>query len=249
MKKVIWIITIGFLWLTSCQSEKPKEKQQKAEEVEEKWELLFDGKTTDGWHVYGQNSVGAKWTVKEGCLVFEGRAEGTSDKITDGGGDLLTDQKFENFEFQLEWNISEGGNSGIFYLVDEDTTYKEAWETSPEMQVLDNERHPDAQAGLDGNHQAGALYDLIPCRIKTVKPAGEWNQVRIVKNNDHVEHWLNGQKVVEYDLNNPEWDEMIKNSKFAELPGFAKASPAYIALQDHDNEVWYRNIRIKIIEQ
>jgi len=247
MKKAHWIIAIGLLSLTSCQSEKSKTDQEASEEPTESWEILFDGKTTDGWHVYAQNSVGPKWTIKEGCLVFEGRAEGVPDKFADGGGDLLTDQKYENFELELEWNISEGGNSGIFYLVAEDTAYKEAWETSPEMQVLDDERHPDAKKGKDGNHKAGSLYDLIPCQTQAVKPAGEWNQVRIVKNNGHVEHWLNGQKVVEFDLYTPEWDEMINNSKFAELPGFAKATSGHISLQDHDNEVWYRNIKIKAL--
>jgi cytochrome c len=142
----------------------------------------------------------------------------------------------------LEWKISEGGNNGILYSVLEDGQYKEVWHTSPEMQILDDFVHKD---GLIFKHRSGDLYDLIACKEIAVRPQGQWNRVRIVKNNGVVEHWLNGIKVVDYDAKSPEWTEMIKKSKFSNLKDFATPGKRRIAFQDHDNQVWFRNLKIR----
>jgi hypothetical protein len=226
-----------------------------AQEKSEGWKLLFDGKTTKGWHRYNSpGQIGSKWKAENGVLTFEGRDKftyllegrmvemGGADAKTDGGIDIVTDQSFVDFDLKLEWKISKGGNSGIFYTVMENPQYIDAWNTSPEMQVLDNAVHKD---GLIHKHRAGDLYDLIACDPVTVKPQGEWNQVRIVKEKGKVQHWLNDVKVVEYDLNSPDWSKMIKNSKFKDLKDFATAKTNKIGLQDHGNQVWFRNIKIK----
>jgi hypothetical protein len=225
------------------------------QEKKEGWKLLFDGKTTSGWHTFNKpGSVGSKWKVEDGLLTFEGRNRfryelegmiiemGDTDKKADGGLDIISDESFQNFEMKLDWKISEGGNSGIFYTVKEDPIYDEAWKTSPEMQVLDNEKNKD---GLIYKHRAGDLYDLIACSEVTVKPQGEWNSVKVVKSGGKVEHWLNGMKVVEYDFNSPEWRGMIAKSKFASLTEYATSKECKIGLQDHDNRVWYRNIKVR----
>jgi hypothetical protein len=221
------------------------------------WKLLFDGKSTAGWHRYNKpGTIGKKWIVENGNLTFEGREKdrfrytiegrviemGNTDKEADGGFDIVTDQSFGDFELQLEWRISKGGNSGIFYTVQELPQYDEAWKTSPEMQVLDDSGHKD---GLIYKHRAGDLYDLIACNPVTVKRPGEWNKVKVVKKKGAVEHWLNDVKVVEYDINSPTWKDMIKNSKFSTLQDFATASVNKIGLQDHDNQVSFRNIKIR----
>jgi cytochrome c len=144
---------------------------------------------------------------------------------------------------RLEWRIQNCGNSGIIFNVHEDDNFDYVWQTGPEMQVLDNVCHPDAQFVT---HRAGDLYDMIECNRVTVKPAGEWNEIRlIVRNNGKSEHWLNGRKVVEYEMFTDEWKEMIANSKFKDMKGFGTYKKGHISLQDHGDLVWYRNIKIK----
>jgi hypothetical protein len=169
--------------------------------------------------------------VVDGALVREGL-----------GGDIMTTDTFDNFELTLEWKVAPGGNSGIFYRVTEraDATY----ETGPEMQVLDDDRHRDGQSRLTS---AGSLYGLYPAPVGAVKPAGEWNAVRIVVNGSHVEHWLNGVKVVEAEIGSDDWNQRVANSKFRQWPHFGKASRGHIALQDHGDWVAYRNIRIRVL--
>ncbi len=225
------------------------------QEKMEGWKLLFDGKSTKGWHRYNSpGTIGSKWVAENGNLNFKGRHRfrytlegyviemGKADKRGDGGMDIVTDNTYSDFELNLEWKISEGGNSGIFYTVLEDSKYDEAWKTSPEMQVLDNFGNKD---GIIYKHKAGDLYDLIACKEITVKPAGEWNKVKVIKNKGAVQHWLNDVLVVEYSLTSPEWKEMIARSKFSTLQDFATTTKCRIGLQDHDNEVWFRNIKIK----
>jgi len=211
------------------------------EEKTEGWVLLFDGKTTKGWRGYNKETfpqVG--WEIVDGTLhcIASGRGEAGH------GGDIITEKTYKNFILKLEWKIAPGGNSGIFYRAVEKPG-RPIWQMAPEMQVLDNERHPDAKLGKNGNRQAGALYDLIPANPQTTKPAGEWNKVKIYVNEDHVEHWLNGKKVLEYNLWTPQWKEMVKNSKFAKYPDFGEYKEGHIGLQDHGDDVWYRNIKIK----
>lgn len=227
MKHILsFVILFCMISITHAQSSK-KEKG---------WTSLFDGKTTKGWHNYGKKDISPLWKVEDGALIMSAK----------GAGDIATDKEYEDFEFELEWKISEGGNSGIYYLVNENPEkYTKGWNTGPEMQVLDDDKHPDATKGKDGNHQAGALYDLIPATNKQLKPVGEWNIAKIIVNKGKVEHWLNGSKIVSYDLDSPEFAALVKASKFATLPDFAKFRKGRIMLQDHGDLVWYRNIRIR----
>jgi 3-keto-disaccharide hydrolase len=199
-----------------------------AAERQDGWQLLFDGHTTKGWRGFRQKTVPKGWVVEDGELVREA-----------GGGDIITLKQYHNFELALEWKISSGGNSGIMYRVTE--AAEDTYETGPEMQVLDDARHPDGKSRLTS---AGACYGLYPSPEGVVHPAGEWNQVRILVRDNHVEHWLNGVKVVEYELLSPDWETRMKNSKFAQWPGYGRAATGYIALQDHGDRVEYRNIRI-----
>ena len=231
------VLATSFLW--ACQggqtTTESTEEATAEETTEVEWITLFDGTDLSAWKGYMTDEVGSNWRIEEGILIFE-----ESDPPQDQ--DLITKEEFENFEFELEWMISEGGNSGIFYMVKETDKYNESYYTSPEMQILDNERHEDAQIP---KHRAGDLYDLISCATETVKPAGEWNKVRIVKDNGRIEQWLNDVKVVETELWTDEWNEMVAGSKFSDWEDFAKSKSGRIGLQDHENKVSFRNIRIR----
>lgn len=206
------------------------------QEREEGWELLFDGTSTEGWRSYNGESFPEKgWEVRDGMLTV--LSEG-------GGGDIITTEQYGDFVLKLEWKVQKAGNSGIFYRAMEQPTQPIYW-SAPEMQVLDNEHHPDATAGESGNHQAGSLYDLIPAEPQNANPHGEWNSVKIVAHGPHIEHWQNGEKVLEYELWSPEWYEMIRDSKFECHPEFGDARTGYIGLQDHGDTVNFRNIKIK----
>ncbi|MDZ4865588.1 MAG: DUF1080 domain-containing protein [Gemmatimonadota bacterium] len=193
------------------------------------WVMLFDGSSAAAWRGYKAGTLPAGWSVVDGGLTRTGP-----------GGDIVTRTTYGNFELTLEWKISPGGNSGIMYRVTEDN--EATYESGPEMQVLDDARHPDGASRLTA---AGACYGLYPSPAGVVKPAGEWNRVRIMVAGSHVEHWLNGVKVVDYTLGNPEWLSKVARSKFAQWPGYGKAVRGHIALQDHGDEVAYRDIRIR----
>ncbi|MBP5629041.1 MAG: DUF1080 domain-containing protein [Bacteroidaceae bacterium] len=223
---------------------------------------LFDGKTLNGWRGYGMEVPPTSWEVSDGAIHLKG--SGTGEAQVEGGGDLIFAHKFQNFELQLEYKISEGGNSGIFYLAQEvkDAEGKEylpIWQSSSEFQVLDNAKHPDAQLGIDGNRQSSSLYDMIPAKPQNSKPAGEWNQAKIMVYKGTVIHGQNGVNVLEYHLWTPKWTQMLQDSKFREGGDFpyafgllnnmgGEAHEGYIGLQDHGDDVWYRNIRIKVME-
>ncbi len=202
-----------------------------AAEGAEGWISLFDGVTLDQWRGFGQDSVPPGWTPEYGVIHFQPEQ---------GGGNLMTKEQYDDFVLQIDWRISDGGNSGIFYRVSEDTA--RAWMTGPEMQVLDNEGHPNGQNPLT---RAGALYGLIPPSEDATRPAGEWNHVRIVVDDARVEHWLNDVKVVQYTFGSDAWNERIAGSKFEEMRWYGHNKKGHIVLQDHGDEVWYRNIRIK----
>ena len=194
------------------------------------WQSLFDGKTITGWHGFktpGKMSAG--WTVEDGAITRFGPAE-----------DIVTDKVYANFELNLDWKISAKGNSGIIYRIDPkaEVTYM----SGPEMQVLDDDGHADGKSALTS---AGAGYGLYPAPRGVVKPVGEWNSVRLIVNGNHVEHWLNGKKIVTYELGSADWKAKVKASKFVAWPGYGKAKAGYIGLQEHGARVWYRNIRIK----
>ncbi len=205
------------------------------------WRLLFDGKTTAGWKGYKRADVPGTWEVVDGSL-FMNSADRDRDR-----GDILFAQQFSDFHLKLEWKISEGGNSGIFYRGIEAPELDVIYKSAPEMQVLDNDRHPDAKMGVDGNRTAGALYDLIPPRPQNVRAVGEWNQAEIRVENGHVQHFQNGELVLEYDLGTQAWRELVAVSKFPELNPTWVDVPArgYIGLQDHNDNVWYRNVKLK----
>jgi hypothetical protein len=205
------------------------------QEKKEGWTLLFDGKTTNGWRNYRSDKITNRWKASNGELYLD-------KSVTTGAGDILTDKEYKDYELALEWKISPCGNSGIIFNVVEDAKYENTYNSGPEMQVLDNSCHPDAKII---KHRAGDLYDLISCSKETVKPVGEWNQVRLISKNAKMEFWLNGTKVVEFTMHTPEWDAMVAKSKFNTMPGFGKALKGHIALQDHGDAVWFRNIKIR----
>lgn len=204
------------------------------------WKLLFDGQTLSGWHNYKSDKIGPAWKISEGALYLD--ATNKKDWQTMGGGDLITKDEFENYEFSVDWKIEPCGNSGIIFNVVEDPKYDYVWKTGPEMQVLDNTCHPDAKIV---KHRAGNLYDLIASKTESVHSAGEWNTAKIISNKGHLELWLNEVKQVETEMFTPEWEAMVKESKFKTAADFGKARKGHIALQDHGNQVWYKNIKIR----
>ena len=195
------------------------------------WRLLFDGKTTAGWRGWKMDSMPSGWQVVDGTL-----------KRVKPAADIITKEKFRNFELSLEWNIAKNGNSGVFYRASEDDNA--IYWSAPEMQVLDDVGHPDGQSRLTA---AGADYGLYPSPAGVVKGPGQWNQVRLVVNGNHVEHWLNGVKVVEYELGSPDWEAKVKASKFADHPRYGRNADGYIGLQEHEFRVAYRNIKIRVL--
>ena len=207
----------------------------------EGWIELFDGKTTRGWRNYMKNEIGESWVVKDGALTLEVVEDGDHTRSLDGG-DIITEGQYENFELSLEWKISACGNSGIMFNVVEGEQYERTFHTGPEVQVLDNTCHPDARIRT---HRAGDLYDLIACSEEVVKPAGEWNLVGIRIKDGDAEFYLNGEKVVEFTMFDKNWEAMIAKSKFKDMPGFGKFRKGHIALQDHDNAVAFRNIKLR----
>jgi hypothetical protein len=209
--------------------------------MKEGWITLFDGKTTAGWKGYNMSEFPSKnWDIADGSLHCLGLGKGEMTNT-----DIITTKKYGNFELALEWKISKGGNSGIFILAQE-IPGTEIYQSSPEMQVLDNENHPDNSAGVNGNHKAGSLYDLLPAVPQNTKPFGEWNQVRIMIYQGKAVFNQNGVNVVEFTPGNDEWKKMCANSKFKDWPSFVNiAKEGYIGLQDHGFEVWFRNIKIR----
>jgi hypothetical protein len=203
------------------------------------WRLLFDGKTTKGWRGFKQDGVpaGSRWAVQDGALVR------TPGKRT---GDIVTVDQFDNFELRWEWKIAPGGNSGLKYLVEEAMSKKSDDGVGFEYQMLDDEKHPDAKKGKNGNRTAGSLYDLVPAaRDKVLHPPGEWNESRIVVEGNHVEHWLNGGKVLSYERASPEMKKLIAESKFNDIPGFGDVVKGHFLLQDHGNEAAVRNVKLR----
>lgn len=234
MKKTILLLLITMVSSTACAPGSQEQREQ------ENWIILFDGTSTDQWRQYNTESFPDKgWQIEEGLLVF--RPVPGPDWTS--GRDIITKQKFQDFDLRLEWMIEEGGNSGIFYHVLEQPTQAIYW-SGLEMQVLDNENHPDATQGVDGNRKAGSLYDLIPANPQNTRPHGEWNEVRIVSKGAKVEHWMNGEKILEFERWTPEWFEMLRNSKFRTHNEFGAMPGGHIGLQDHGDVVKFRNIRI-----
>lgn len=198
---------------------------------------LFDGKTTTGWHTYGKTTAGAKWRVEEDALHFDPSGP------KEGGGDLVTDKEYSNFHLKYDWKVSPKANSGLIFYVHEDKAkYGATYSTGLEMQVIDNEGHPD---GKVTKHRAGDLYDLIQSSSEPVKAVGEWNTAEIISKDGKLEQYMNGVKVVSTTLWDENWTKLINNSKFKGWPNWGTFKTGKIALQDHGDHVWYRNIMIK----
>ena len=217
--------------------------------------ILFDGKTFNGWRGYNRDDVPKRWVIDDGAIKFNGSGGGEAQE-TDGG-DLIFGKRFKNFELSIDWKVSKAGNSGIFYLAQE-IKGQPIYVSAPESQVLDNENHPDAKATDNGNRQSTSLYDMIPAVPQNANPFGEWNNTTITVFKGTVFHFQNGKKVLEYHLWTPQWTEMLQNCKFSQTNwpiAFellnncgGKNREGYIGLQDHGDDVWFKNIRLKILD-
>ncbi|RAW00704.1 3-keto-disaccharide hydrolase [Pseudochryseolinea flava] len=205
-----------------------------AEEKDAGWKLLFDGKTLDGWRMY-KDKENNSWEVDHGtlhCKAFE-------PKTAEKRADLITTDQYDDFELSFEWKIQKQSNSGVMFRVRED--YEEPYATGPEYQILDDVAYADVHE----SNFTGCLFGMYAAGKKTLNPVGHWNQSQILSKNNHVEHWLNGEKVLQYDINSPTWNEVKSASKWKTFSDYAKAESGHIDLQDHGNEVWFKNIKIK----
>ena len=218
-----------FPLLISCSGSK------KTTKTDSGYSSLFDGKTLNGWRTY-QNKPADSWTIKDGVLYCKGSSTDKSDRRAD----LITIDTFENFDLQLDWKISRGGNSGILYMVTEE--YETSYLSGPEYQVIDDVNFPEK---LEDWQKVAANYAMHNAPNAHPKPAGKWNHTRIVVNHGHVQHWLNGEKVVEYDLWTDDWKKRKESGKWKDAPGYGMAKAGHIALQDHGSEAWFKNIEIK----
>ena len=214
-------------------------------EKAEGWKLLWDGKTTEGWRGAKFAAFPKKgWVIDNGVLKVMKSDGGESTN----GGDIVTTQKYRNFELVVDFKITQGANSGIKYFVDTEMNKGAGSSIGCEYQILDDEKHPDAKLGVNGNRKLGSLYDLIPADLNKPYRNGFFNTARIIVKNNHVEHWLNGVKVVEYDRNNQMFNALVAYSKYKNWPNFGNAETGHILLQDHGDEVWFQNIKIREIK-
>ncbi|HEY3390851.1 MAG TPA: DUF1080 domain-containing protein [Prolixibacteraceae bacterium] len=231
----------------ACCEKGPVNQLTDAEKAQD-WLLMFDGKTSGGWRGYNKTNFPAAWVVEDGTLKCRGEeSRGDTGKV-DGGDIVFSKRLFSDFDLRLEWKISKAGNSGIFYLGREVAGWP-IYKSGLEMQIIDNELNPDSNRGRDGNRKAGSLYDLLPANPQNARPAGEWNSIEIICYQGKVVHRQNGVKVLEYELWTPEWKTIVNKSKFPGLnPDWENvAKEGLIALQDHGNDVWFRNIKIRAL--
>ena len=250
MKQLILLLIIMAIGI-SCKEKKsnaevdadPMAKNEKlaSAPTQEEWVVLFDGTSFDGWKGYNQETVPDTWKIEDGAMVFyppQNKPEGES-------YNLVSAKDYTNFVLSLEWRISEAGNSGIFWGIKEDDKFGQPYETGPEIQVLDNEKHPDARNGT--THQAGSLYDMVAPSRDVTKPVGEWNTcvITIDHNSNQGSVSLNGVEIVNFPLANEAWNEMVSKSKFDGWEGFGKYTTGKIGVQDHGDIVAFRNIKIK----
>ena len=232
---LLTLIIIGLLISATTTAQQantltPKEKKQG-------WQLLFDGQTLNGWKGYNSDKMFSCWSVQNGELVCQGKGGSVT------AGDIITTADFDNFELDLDWSISKEGNSGIFYHVLEGPQYHAAYETAPEYQLIDDAGWPDK---LEEWQKTGADYAMTPAAEgKKLMPVGEWNHSRIIYNKGHVEHWLNGMKVVEFQAYSPEWNQKKEQGKWKDYPGYAISQTGHIGLQNHGSGVKFRNIKVR----
>jgi hypothetical protein len=212
------------------------------QEKKDGWILLFDGKTTEGWRSPRSGTFPEKgWIINDGMLIVQAFGGGQSAE----GGDIITIKKYKNFELVVDFKITENANSGIKYFVDPDLNKGAGSAIGCEFQILDDERHPDAKLGVKGNRRCAALYDLIPPANVKFNGIGQWNTARILVLGNHVEHWLNAQKTLEYERNNQMWRALVASSKYKEWPNFGELPEGHILLQEHGSVVYFKNIKLK----
>ena len=214
------------------------------QEKDDGWVLLFDGTGTSAWRGYNQTTFpGSGWVAKDGLLMMEA----TGREEEGYGGDIITKEQYENFEFKVDFKLSPGANGGILYSVKEEKG-KPVWHNASEYQLLDNEGYEKKNKYVMDKHRTGDNFDLLPSTASNLKPVGEWNQATLRIKDGQVQHWLNGQKVLEYTLWTPEWQAAVKKSKFAEYPGYGMAKRGHLGLQDWGFQIWYRNIKLRTLE-
>lgn len=219
------------------------------------WITIFNGKDFTGWRGYNKEGVPGKWTIDGGAIKFNGTGGG---EAQDGdGGDLIFANKLKNFEFEFEWKVAKGSNSGVFILVQE-VEGEPAYVSAPEYQVLDNVNHPDAKLGKDGNRMSASLYDMIPAKPQNSKPFGEWNKGKILCYKGTIVYYQNDEAVVEYHLWTNQWKELLDQSKFSKdkwplayellMNCGGPNREGFIAFQDHGDDVWFRNMKVKVLD-
>tara|TARA_B100001175_G_scaffold214815_1_gene182510 strand:+ start:349 stop:1116 length:768 start_codon:yes stop_codon:yes gene_type:complete len=254
--KHIFNLSFILIFFISCSQKKGNNDQEmlakdnkdiiSLEKIDNDWISLSDGKSFDGWHIFKKDGVDESWDIEDGAMVYVGGADGNST-----GNDLISDKEFSSFLLSMDWKISKGGNSGVFYGVSEESDFNQPYFTAPEIQVIDNDNY-DWSPGADGKsntHVAGALYDLVGPSVDVVNPTGEWNNytIEINYNTNKGSITLNGTNIVNYPLYGDDWDKMIKNSKFKDWNEFGTHRKGRIGLQDHGKKVWYKNIKIKAL--
>jgi hypothetical protein len=231
LKSLLPLILIGLL---SCQQAAEDPNTLTEQEQNEGWTLLFDGKSMDQWRSYLKEDISG-WILEDGTMKALGLGG-------DEGGDIITRNQFENFELSLEWKIGEAGNSGILYMVKEDTGFHQVYWTGPEYQLIDEIGFPQE---LQDWQMTGANYAMHPAQNPEVNPAGEWNSSKIVKSGADVQHWLNGKKVVEYQLWTEDWEAKVSDGKWSTFPSYGRFKKGHISLQDHGSLAWFRNVKIR----
>ncbi len=237
------VVRLGVLLCSSsAQQSEPRPNTLSPDEQKQGWRLLFDGTSMNGWRGAYLDSLPTRgWDVRDEMLIVQASGGGEAAF----GGDIVTIEEFENFDLCVDFKLTEGANSGIKYFVTEQLPKTPGSAKGLEYQILDDERHPDAKLGIKGNRTLASLYDLIPATNKRPAPMGEWNQARILVKGKQVEHWLNGIKVLEYERGGKKFLAHKAVSKFKDLPEFGEAKSGHILLQDHGNQVFYRNVKIR----
>ncbi|MCE7993615.1 MAG: DUF1080 domain-containing protein [Roseivirga sp.] len=233
------LLILSLLAMAACGGDKSKEKESLAQKAPPaRWINLFNGKDFEGWQMFGKREISSQWKVEDGLI----KCNSDSSFQSAGQQSLVTIEQYGDFELQLEFRITENGNSGIMYHVSQAPEYKTDYETGPEFQILDDNQDPNRP----NNKRLASNYDVYaPIDNKPFKGINEWNLARIIYNKGHVEHWLNGTKVLEFEEGSDDWKQRVANSKWATMPDYAKFKIGHISLQDHGDEVWYRNVKIR----